>query len=314
MQIIYSTIALLTGLGVFMAGVQILRKSLQTVISGKVVLFLRKIKNRYTAASMGASAAALMQSSGAVTTIAIGLVNSGTMSLFVAAAIILGANVGTTMTSLTIASSMLSFGKIFGLLVLVGSFFGLLCKKNYTQNIGQALMGLGFVFVGMQTMSNAFSNSALATNVANLFVSVKFAPLLVLIAALLTAVLQSSSAMMAITISMVATNTLPLHVALFIVLGADAGSCITAILAGLGTTKDAQRASLIQLLFNVFGVVLFTFLLAFFGNPVTRILQSITPSPAMNVGIFHVFFNLITVVIALPLLKKLTSLTKSIIK
>ncbi|MDR3021401.1 MAG: Na/Pi symporter [Clostridiales bacterium] len=315
MNIFLAASALLTGIGVFMTGVLNLRQSLQYLMQGKLKNTIRTFgKNRYKAAGVGATFAALMHSSGAVATLTIGLVHTGGLTLLAAGAVILGANIGTTIVGITAASGILGFGSALSLFVFFGILITLLAKKNFSKILGQAFIGLGLIFFGMQTMSNSFAEKELAVVVGQAFKSIKIAPMLVLFSALITAILQSSSSMVALTITMVASQTIPLKTALFIVLGADAGTCITAIIAGLGTTKDSKRAALIQLLFNVFGVVLFTLVLSFCGEVVAHWMTLLCPNIALSVSMFHLFFNLITVIIALPLLNHLIKLTHLMIK
>ncbi|MCL1945446.1 MAG: Na/Pi symporter [Firmicutes bacterium] len=309
MQILIGLTTLLTGLGIFMSGVIVLRQSLNALVQGKLKHAISQVgRNRYIAASTGVVAAASMQSSGAVTTLAIGLVDNGALSLFGASAIILGANIGSTILGLAAASGILEFGSFLGIFSLVGSLVFLLSQRQRTHYIGQIFIGFGLLFVGMQTMSNAFGSSAIAVLIGDFLANINFMPIVIVISALSAGLLQSSSAIVALSITMVASNTITLYTALYIVLGADIGTCVVGILASIGASRDAKRTAIMQLLFNIFGVILFAFLLSIFAQPIVYFLKTTTSTDALAVAIFHLMFNLVTVIIALPLLKPLIAI------
>lgn len=308
-------VSLFTGLGVFMAGVIFMRQALNTLIQGRLKGMVAHIgHNRYIAASSGAVAAACMQSSGAVSVVAISAVDSGGLTLFGASAVILGANVGTTLLGLTVASSHLPISSMLGVLTLIGSFVILSFNKPIATTIGQAIIGLGLIFVGMKTMSNAFGQAEMSRLLGGFFSQITYAPMLMLLAALCAALLQSSSAIVALAISMVATNTISLYFAFFVVLGADVGTCIVSILACIGTSKDAKRVAMLQLLFNIMGAVIFCTGLMVFKKPIMEYISTFHHAPSMVVALFHIMFNLVCVVIALPLLKYLVGMTKFFVR
>lgn len=313
-MLILSIVSLLTGLGLFMYGVLNLRQHLGTIVQGKLATVLSNVgHNRYLAASVGAVAAASMQSSGATSAIAIGLVDKSKISIFGASSIILGANVGTTVLGLAAASGALKIGYIFGVLTLLGSLIVLLSRNTLTQHIGQAVAGFGLVFVGMYTMSSAWGQAEISHIVGQFLSNIHFMPLIVLVATLCAGLLQSSSATIALAISMVASNTISLYTALFVVLGADAGTCVVALIASIGTSKDARRVAILQLVFNILGVILFGTLLMLSGHLIVSLLLLVSSNNAIAVSVFHILFNLISVLIALPLLHKLIAITTLIV-
>lgn len=175
-------------------------------------------------------------------------------------------------------------------------------------------MRLGTLFVGLDAMSGAFGDSDIKNAFANMFTVIDFPLLLILIGTLFTALIQSSSAATGLLIIMVGQGALSVANALFIVLGTNIGTCITAVIASIGTSTNAKRTALIHLTFNIVGTVFFTIILWFFSPWVVKLLSSVFPNPQMQIAWFHVAFNVITTILLLPFINQLVGLSKFVIK
>ena len=250
----------------------------------------------------------------------IGLVNAGVMSLMQATPIIMGANIGTTITGLLVSLKNDYFNMAMYLLAFVGvmmTFF----KKEKLKIIGSLFCGLGLIFVGLEIMSSdqAFGNALVETLFTNIFQKIDFPLLLILVGILFTALIQSSSAATGVVITMVGTGVLPLSLALFIILGANIGTCITALIASIGANANSKRVALIHFTFNTMGTVLFATLLWIFKEPAVELLVSLFPgndpmSLQMRVSTFHVIFNVSTTLLLLPFVKHLVAYSRFVIK
>lgn len=316
MEIFLAILALLTGCGVFIIGMKVLSTQLEKVAGGKMKNLLKKISsNRFAGVGIGAAVTAVVQSSDATTVMTIGLVNASVMSLTQAASVIMGANIGTTVTGLLVSLSSLDISVYLSFLTFIGAVM-LFFKNNKVKNIGGALAGLGLIFVGLNSMSMAFKNSQALTNAcSNIISAINFPLLLILLGFILTAILQSSSAMTGLVIVMVGQGALSIESALFIVLGTNIGTCVTALLASIGTNVNAKRTAFIHLMFNVIGTVIFTIFIWIFNKQIAGFLNFILPSqPQLQIAIFHLVFNLTTTILLLPLLKQLVQFATFVVK
>jgi phosphate:Na+ symporter len=314
MGIFLSLLALLGGVGVFMTGMKAMGDGLEHGAGGGIQRLLSKIGgNRFAGFGIGAAVTGIIQSSSATTVMVIGFVNAGIMTLMQATAIIIGANVGTTVTAFISALSAFNISPYFAALAFVGIFIDMFSKKEKIILTGKILSGLGMIFIGLELMGGAFKNDAILKEViTNLFGSISFPLVFVLLGAVFTGIIQSSSAFISIVISMIGADVIPLDSALFIVLGANIGTCVTALLASVGTQGNAKRAAVIHLLFNVTGVIFFVGLLWIFKNPIVKAL-SVIPDDEFRVAAFHLVFNLITAVLVLPFIKQLVAFSERII-
>ena len=315
MEIFKAVLVLLAGCGVFIAGMNMLGEGLEKSAGGGLKKLLGKISgNRFAGVGVGAGATAIIQSSSATSVMVIGFVNAGIMTLFQATAIIMGANIGTTITGVIVAFSYLDFVK---LAVAAMAFVGVMLtffKMDKAKQIGGILCGFGLIFVGLDVMGNAFDNYPEITEFfQKLFKKVDFPLLLVVLGTIFTAIIQSSSAATGIFITMVGAGALGLENALFLVLGSNIGTCITAVLASIGTSKNAKRTALIHLSFNVIGSIFFTALIWICKTQAVDILQGITSSQEMQLAWFHVIFNVTTTLLLLPFIKQLVALATKII-
>lgn len=321
MQLIQSLIWLLAGVGIFIVGMNFMSDSLEKSAGGGMKKLLEKISNnRFSGVGIGAGVTAIIQSSSATSVMVIGLVNAGVMSLMQATPIIMGANIGTTITGLLVSLKNDYFNMAMYLLAFVGvmmTFF----KKEKLKIIGSLFCGLGLIFVGLEIMSSdqAFGNALVETLFTNIFQKIDFPLLLILVGILFTALIQSSSAATGVVITMVGTGVLPLSLALFIILGANIGTCITALIASIGANANSKRVALIHFTFNTMGTVLFATLLWIFKEPAVELLVSLFPgndpmSLQMRVSTFHVIFNVSTTLLLLPFVKHLVAYSRFVIK
>jgi phosphate:Na+ symporter len=321
LQLIYSLIWLLAGVGIFIVGMNFMGDALEKSAGSGMKRLLEKISNnRISGVGIGAGVTAIIQSSSATSVMVIGLVNAGVMRLMQATPIIMGANVGTTITGVLVALKNDYFNMIMYLLAFAGvmmSFF----KKEKIKIAGSLCCGLGLIFVGLEVMSSeqAFGNPLVEKLFINIFRTIDFPLLLIFVGIIFTALIQSSSAATGVVITMVGAGILSLDLALFIVLGANIGTCVTALLASVGANANSKRVALIHFTFNVIGTAIFTAIIWLFKDNVVNLLVSILPgedimSAQMRLSVFHVIFNLSTTCMLLPFVKHLVKLSCMIIK
>ena len=316
MEIFTAILVVLAGCGVFIAGMNMLGDGLEKSAGGGLKNLLGKISgNRIAGVGIGAGVTAIIQSSSATSVMVIGFVNAGIMTLYQATAIIMGANIGTTITGVIVAFSYLDIVKTaMAALAFVGVMMMFFSNEKVKQ-IGGILCGFGLIFVGLDVMGGAFkSNVELITFFQNIFVKVNFPLLLVILGAVFTAIVQSSSAATGIYITMVGVGALGLDNALFLVLGSNIGTCITAVLASIGANENAGRTAFIHLAFNVIGSIFFTAIVWIFKTQAVGILEAITPAREMQLAWFHVIFNVTTTLILLPFINQLVALAQFVIK
>ena len=313
---------LLTGIGIFLIACQMMSTNLESASSDKLKkLFAKASKSKLLGVGIGTFGTAAIQSSGATTVMTIGFVNAGIISLSQAATIIYGANIGTTITAQIVAlgmfggSNSLSTTIVFSAFAGVGAFMALFSNKSTGQTWGGILSGFGMLFVGLSLMSSSMSDFASLDGVKTFLAAISNPILLVLIGAIFTAIIQSSSVMTSIALTMVVTGLINLEQGIFLTMGSNIGSCVVAILAGMASGKNAKRTALIHLLFNCSGVVIFLFV-GWILNLVSGgsfnfgvMFERMFPAaPQTQLAMFHTFFNVITVLIILPLNDFLVSL------
>ena len=321
MQLIGSLIWLLAGVGVFIVGMNFMSEALEKSASSGMKKLLEKISNnRFSGVGIGAGVTAIIQSSSATSVMVIGLVNAGVMSLMQATPIIMGANIGTTITGVLVALKNDYFNMVMYLLAFAGVMMGFV-KKEKVQIAGKLCSGLGLIFVGLEVMSSqqAFGNPLVEKLFTNIFQAIDFPLLLILVGVVFTALIQSSSAATGVVITMVGTGVLPLDLALFIILGANIGTCVTALLASVGANANSKRVAFIHFTFNLIGTALFTALIWVLREPVVNLLYSAIPGQdqmalQMRVSLFHVIFNVTTTLLLLPFAKQLVDLSRLVIK
>ena len=321
MQLIQSLIWLLAGVGVFIVGMNFMGDALERSAGMGMKRLLERISNnRFSGVGIGAGVTAIIQSSSATSVMVIGLVNAGVMTLMQATPIIMGANIGTTITGILVALKNDYFNMAMYLLAFAGVMMGF-AKKEKVKITGSLFCGLGLIFVGLNIMSSeqAFGNPLVENMFTEIFKMINFPLLLILVGVIFTALIQSSSAATGVVITMVGSGVLPLDLALFIILGANIGTCVTALLASVGANANSKRVALIHFTFNVIGTALFTAIIWLFREPIVNFLVSVFPgddpmSLQMRVSLFHVIFNVTTTCMLLPFVKQLVNYSCSVIK
>ena len=321
MVLIQSLIWLLAGIGIFIVGMNFMSGALEKSAGSGMKKLLEKISNnRFSGVGIGAGVTAIIQSSSATSVMVIGLVNAGVMTLIQATPIIMGANIGTTITGLLVALKNDYFNMAMYFLAFAGVMMGFF-KKEKIKIAGTLCSGLGLIFVGLNIMSSkeAFGNENIQNMFISIFEKINFPLVLILVGVIFTALIQSSSAATGVVITMVGTGVLTLDLALFIILGANIGTCVTALLASVGANANSKRVALIHFTFNTIGTALFTALIWIFKDPTINLLVSMFPgedpmSLQMRVSVFHVVFNVTTTLMLLPFVKQLVKYSCLIIK
>ncbi len=321
LQLVESLIWLLAGVGVFIVGMNFMSDALEKSASSGMKKLLEKISNnRFSGVGIGAGVTAIIQSSSATSVMVIGLVNAGVMTLMQATPIIMGANIGTTITGVLVALKNDFFNMAMYALAFAGVMMGF-ANKEKVKIAGLLCSGLGLIFVGLNVMSSeeAFGNPLVEEMFTNIFAKIDFPLLLILVGIIFTALIQSSSAATGVVITMVGTGVLPLDLALFIILGANIGTCVTALLASIGANANSKRVALIHFTFNFIGTAFFTAIIWMFTDPIVNFLVSVFPgddpmSLQMRVSLFHVIFNVTTTLLLLPFVKQLVDYSCAVIK
>ena len=321
MELIQSLIWLLAGVGIFIVGMNFLSDALEKSAGSGMKKMLEKISNnRFSSVCIGAGVTAIVQSSSATSVMVIGLVNAGVMTLMQATPIIMGANIGTTITGVLVALKNDYFNMAMYALAFAGVMMGFF-KQEKVKLAGTLCSGLGLIFVGLNIMGSedAFKNPLIMDMFTEIFKTVNFPLLLIFVGIIFTALIQSSSAATGVVITMVGTGVLPLDLALFIILGANIGTCVTALLACIGANANSKRVALIHFTFNLIGTVLFTAIIWIFKDPIVNLLTTVFPGDdamalQMRVSFFHVIFNVTTILALLPFVKQLVNYSCLVIK
>ena len=325
-EIAEAVLKLIAGIGVFLIACSMVSSNIESLSGSKLRrLFEKTSDNKLAGVGIGAATTAAIQSSGATTVMIIGFVNAGMISLGLAAAMIYGANIGTTITAQIVAFGMIgndtvSLTVIFAALAGIGAFINIFAKKDRTKKIGGILTGFGLLFVGLMLMTDSMTNVANGSDMREFLSNIDNIILLLLIGILLTALVQSSSVITSLAIAMLFAQLIDLEQGIYLIMGSNIGSCVVALMAGFTSGKNAKRTALIHLLFNVTGVVIFVlagFLIAdcFNGPRYSEMLEYVFPgaSPEIQLAMFHTFFNVVAVIIMLPLTGKLIELVTRII-
>ena len=306
MDIVKAVLVTLGGLGVFLFGMKILGDYLQNAAGDRIKNMLGKVgNNRFAAVGIGTAVTAVIQSSSATTVMVVGFVNAGIMTLFQATGIIMGANIGTTITAQIVALSVLPVTEFFVMLTGIGFFLTMISKPK-VKTAGMIIAGFGMIFSGLYIMSAAMNTVSEMEQIRNLFAAADDPFLLFFIGLAITGIVQSSSATTGILITMAGSGLVTLRAALFATLGINIGTCVTALLAGIGANANAKRASVIHLLFNCFGSLVF-FILCYFA-PVDKWLAAAFPEIETQIAMFHTFFNVVTTLVLVWFIKPLVKL------
>ena len=307
---ITNILSLLGGLALFLYGMQMMSGGLEAAAGNKMKQILEKLTaNRFLAVAVGAAITAVIQSSSATTVMVVGFVNSGMMTLSQAVWIIMGANIGTTITGQLIA---LDVGMLAPLFAFIGVSMVVFLKAPKAHHYGEILAGLGVLFIGMGMMSDSMRPLREVPEFINLMTKFSNPVIGIGVGALFTAVIQSSSASVGILQSLAGNGLIGLGDAVFVLFGQNIGTCITAVLAAIGTSKNAKRTTLIHLLFNVIGTTIFTIVCLVF--PLTVLVESFTPGNApAQIANMHTLFNIVTTLLLLPFGQYLAVLAEKIL-
>lgn len=307
---ITNILSLLGGLALFLYGMQMMSNGLEAAVGNKMKQILERLtSNRFLAVAVGALITAIIQSSSATTVMVVGFVNSGMMTLQQAVWIIMGANIGTTITGQLIA---LDVGMMAPLFAFVGVAMVVFLKAPKAHHFGEIVAGLGVLFIGMEMMSDAMSPLREVPQFVDLMTKFSNPVIGILVGTVFTAVIQSSSASVGILQSLASNGLIGLGDAVFVLFGQNIGTCITAVLASIGTSRNAKRTTLIHLSFNIIGTTIFTIVCLLF--PLTDLVESFTPGNApAQIANMHTLFNVVTTLLLLPFGQYLAVLAKKIL-
>lgn len=325
LTIINSLFYVLGGVVVFMIGMEMMGSNLEKA-AGKNIrsLMSKATRNRATGIGTGALVTVLVNSSSATTVMIVGFVNVGLITLTQAASVIMGANIGTTVSAFIMALSSggaeLEVSAIFALVAFVGLMMTMLSNRDNIKQLGKILAGVGMIFVGLHVMSAAVGEltaedsevrgaiEAMFTSLGNGSHKLTWEVLVLFaIGLILTAVMQSSAAITAIVIALASSGLISLQMAMCVVLGTNVGTCFTSILSSIGTETNAKRAAMVHLLFNILGCLMFIVPVAVWGGEIADWLSSFIPETEWQIAIFHMFFNVVTTLV-------LTWFTKYLVK
>lgn len=301
---------LLGGLALFLYGMELMSRGLELVAGARLRTIIEKMtSNLFKSILVGTIVTAIIQSSSATTVMVVGFVNAGVMNIYQAVGIIMGANIGTTITGQLVA---LNITLMAPLIAFIGFVMFTFSKKKTKKYLGQVIIGLGFLFMGLQFMSESMEPLRYYKGFINLMTKFSNPILGVLVGAGITAIIQSSSASVGILQAISNQGLIPLSSSMFIVCGFNIGTCITSVLSAIGTSKNAQRTAAVHVLFNLIGTIIFI-IISFF-IPIDKIIISFTKNlPAAEVANLHTLFNVGTTILLFPFSKKLADLSKLII-
>ena len=305
------------GLGMFIYGMQIMAQGLENAAGSKMKSLLEVLtKNKFFGVLLGAFITAVIQSSSATTVMVVGFVNAGIMNLTQAMGVIMGANIGTTVTGWLVSSvewaKALSPANIAPVAVMIGVIVMLTGKRRSTKDISSIIVGFGILFIGITTMSDAVEPLQQSEAFCNLFVTLGHSPFLGIVAgALVTAVIQSSSASVGILQSLAAAGLVPFNAAVYIIMGQNIGTCVTAIMSSIGAKKTAKTAAVMHLLFNIIGTIIFSVVAIVFFKVI---------NPGFGEGLitqteistFHTIFNIGTTILLFPVSDWIIKLAKKL--
>ena len=297
------------GLGLFLFGIRTMGDGLENAAGAKLKRMLEVLTgNRFLAVLVGFVVTAIIQSSTATTVMVVGFVNAGMMSLAQAVGVIMGANIGTTVTSLLIA---LNFSSVAAASVLVGVILMLASKKTVVKNLGAIFTGFGLLFLGIDMMSDSMAPLRESAGFMNFIVTVSESPLRplfgIILGIVMTAVLQSSSASVGVLQTLAMQGLVPLKFSVFVLFGQNIGTCLTALFSTVGAKKNSKRAAVIHLLFNLIGTGIFIIIALL--TPYVEWIEKLSPDPMAQIAISHIVFNIVSTVVMFPFAKVLVKLS-----
>lgn len=310
---IVTIFSLTGGLGLFLYGMKLMSEGLEKAAGARMRSILEFFtKNRFVGMLVGVLFTAIIQSSSATTVMVVSFVNSGLMTLAQAAGVIMGANIGTTVTSQLIAFNLSDVAPLF---IMIGVIMVMFCQKVNVQKIGQVILGFGILFVGLSTMSGAMSSIKESPHIVSLLSSLDNSVMAIFVGFIITAILQSSSATVGIILLMATQGLLNYPICFFLILGCNIGSCVSALLASLGGKKDAKRAAWIHFLFNIIGSAVLFIILSVAVNPIADKLFALSGGNiARAVANAHTLMKVAEVVILFPFMNLVVKATYAIVK
>ncbi len=320
---IYSLFFMFGGVVAMMFGMKIMGGGLEKFAGGRMKSLLGKVTtNRFAGVGVGVAVTSIIQSSTATTVMLVGFVNIGLMSLSQATNVIMGANIGTTVTahivSLSGVGGGVDIGAIAALIGFIGIMMAMLVKNEKIVNIGNILAGLGLIFVGLEFISTyakevMFVEGNPRPFVQSVFQADHFPLLLVLIGIVITALVHSSSTITSLMVVLASIGVLSFKNALFLALGSNIGTCVTSIMSSMGTCTNAKRTAVVHLLFNLIGCLIFIWPIWIWSTAITNLFADMSNDVGQQIAIFHTLFNVITTILLLPFTKYIVKLSMLII-
>ena len=296
------------GLGLFLYGMRIMSDSIEKVAGARLRGILERLTtNRFTSILVGIFFTAVIQSSSACTVMVVSFVNSGLMTLTQAAGVIFGANIGTTVTALLVSFKL---EKVAPVILLTGVLIIMFCKKQRISRWGEVIIGFGVLFMGLGTMSGAMAGMKDSPAVLHMFASLQSPILAVILGAVLTAVIQSSSVTVSIMVLLANQGMMSMDIGMYVILGCNIGACTSAVLASLSGKKDAKRAAAIHLIFNVIGTIIVYIIFLFSVGTIVDVLTVMAGNNLGRVVAYaHILIKVFQVIIMMPFIKGIVKLT-----
>lgn len=313
MNVSTMVLGLMGGLGMFLYGMTLMSDSLEKVAGAKLRGILELFtKNKYIGIIVGVIFTAIIQSSSATTVMVVSFVNAGLMNLYQAVGVVYGANIGTTVTSQLVSFNLSQFAPVF----IMGGVLMLMIFKNPTvKKAGEVVIGFGILFLGISTMSSSMSSLKELPAIQNIFMSLNNRLLAMLLGLVITAIVQSSSVTVSIVLLLAQQGLLPLRMCFFIILGCNIGACMSSLLASLSGKKNAKRAALIHLLFNIIGSIIMGIILLVASEQVEMLIRGLSNDDLGRcVANAHTIFKVFQVIILIPFMNTIVNLTYVIVK
>ena len=307
-------IFLFLGVTVFIVGMNLLSGGLKKATGKSLKKIFKKTQNSpFACLGIGSGVTALIQSSAATCVLAVGFINAGVMTLYQGVNIMLGSFIGTTVTGVLVSLSSFSIGLYLALIAFVGIVM-MFFKKENVKNLGEVLTGFGLVFLGLDLLKSAFSQADINSATQQLFSSVSFPLLLLLIGIVLTALVQSSSAVTGIAIVMVSSGAIPFSSAIYIALGATIGTCVTTLIATIGGTVNAKRSGFISLVIKVVAALIATTIIWPLSTPISNFFSTSFGSSGLGLAMFTLLYSVVFFIASMPLVKPLIKVSERVIK
>jgi phosphate:Na+ symporter len=293
------------GLGLFLYGMNLMSEGLEKAAGDRLRIWLKRLtSNRFLGILLGALVTAIIQSSSATSVITIGFINAGLMTLSQAIGVLMGANIGTTITGVLIA---FNFSDIAPLFILAGAIMYLFSNRRFIKYLGMVILGFGALFLGIELMGNSLASLKSSAAFTDIILTLKNPLLGILAGTIMTAIIQSSSAFTGILLTLAANGMITFEVAFPLLLGANIGTCVTALMASIGTLPNARRTAYMHLIIKVIGVTVAYLLSLFISFP--NMMQSLVGNnPEWEIAGFHVIFNIANTILLLPFADKIVKL------